>query len=599
MEDNNNGQDISGQNPEQPLDQSGNQNPNQYESESTYWEADNAANAADNLVPPQETPNPETATQFYQFYEQQLNGGSNTVPSTPIPMTQPPKKKSHKKLIAAVIVILLLVSIAGTAFAFQNTLLNTFASLTKSPEDYYAYVENKAFNDSVDKITPYLDFTTKNVAYQSSIDITYDRGTVDSILQGTLGMGLTDLESNLGISLDSIGIDALVASEDGNAYESLGIKLNQVDIITLEIFMKAVEQEVLLRLPELSPAYIKQSLATEGYDMNEYLTQLKLLTPERTADFLKRYGSIITDNMDKVELSKNEELTIDTLTVSCNKLTVTLDNENLYAIISAILEEAKEDEYIYDLLPIFDVSKSDYKDALDEAAASLKESLEGDTSVEGSLEMTVYVNNRGEIIGRDFIAVEDGSSIGSLGYAKLNKDNYEEFNLYLKDESGTMILDGSGNQTKDGDSYDGSAKFLISVPSSEFSTDVSLDVEYEDVKTETKDNRMYQYGTYTLSSPQAMGASLVVESDVVDDVQMNKITVQMGVSPLVSLDMKTKYLDDYSIPEISSSEETYDATEYESYLSTIDVEAYIASLSEKLGVDLQTIINNFMPYFAE
>jgi len=607
MEDNNNNQGFSNQNPEQPLDQTGTPDPKQYETERTYWETDNVEQnqvpvqntvPVQNFEPSQGATPPETATQFYQFYQQQMDGSTNPMQPSPVQMSQPPKKKSHKKLIAAVIVLVLLLSIAGTAFAFQGPLMNTLALMTKSPADYYAYIEKKAIDNSVDEITPYLNTKKSDVAYQTSVDLTYDRDTVNSLLQTAVGMSMEDLESNLGIPLNSVGIDALIASKDGIVYDSMVLNLNQVDIITVEILMNTIKQELLLRLPELSSAYIKQSLANGEYNPSKYLEQLEQLTPEKNADFLKRYGAIITDSLNEVELSKNEELTVDTLTVNCNKLTVTLDNESMYKMVSAVLEEAKDDEYIINLLPLFELSEADYKDAIKEAEDTLKESLEDATSEEGEAKMVVYVNSNAEIIGRDFIIEEAGSTVASMGYANLSKNNYNEFSLYVKDEDDNTVLEGSGNQTKEDDTYDGTVNFSLNGDALDLPTSIDVDIEYEDVKTVTKDNQLYQYGTYSISSPQAMGGKLVMENDVVDDVQQSKIILQLGSSPLVTLDMKTEYLDDYSIPTITENEVIYDSTQYETYMSTLNIETFISNLSDKLGVDLMNLIGNLAPYFT-
>jgi hypothetical protein len=379
-------------------------------------------------------------------------------------------------------------------------------------------------------------------------------------------------------------------------YESFGLSLNQVDIVTFEILMNTLNQEFFMRIPELSPAYLKQSLDTGEFDSEKYTELLKLLTPERTADFLKRYTNIIADNMNEVELSKNEEVSVDALTANCTKLTITVDNESLYDITSAILKEAKEDEYIYDLLPLFEVSESEFKDAVDEAQDSLKDSLESEMSDDSSLEMNVYVNDRGEIIGRDFEVEEDGSSLGSFGYMNLGKNSNNEFSLYYEDMDGNKILEGNGTQTKKDDAYTGEIELVINDPTGEFPSEIGLEIEYEDVKTEIKNNRYYQYGTYTISSPLAYGLTFVVENNVDDDVQQCKMSVQMGSSPLLTIDTKAKYLEDFTIPSVNENEEIYDFTDYETYLSTVDIEAFISNLSEKLGVDLQSLIDNFMYY---
>jgi hypothetical protein len=586
MDDNNQGN--SGKNPELPFNQLPNQNPNGQEN--TYWEN---GNASDNSIQ-QSAQTPESASQFYQFYQEQMNGSTTPIPPVMVPVT-PPKKKSHKKLVAAIITLVLVLSLAGTAFAFQDTLMNSFALMTKSPDEYYAYVEKKSMEASIEKLTPSLK-VNQDVAYEMSMDVTYDRGTVDSLLQTALGMGVGDIESMIGIPLDRLSMDGIVASKNGDMYESFGLSLNQVDIVTLEILMSTLNEEFFMRIPELSPAYLRQSLDTGEFDSEKYSEQLKLLTPERTADFLKRYTNIIADNMNEVELSKNEEVSVDALTANCTKLTITVDTESLYDITSAILKEAKEDEYIYDLLPLFEVTESEFKDAIDEAQDSLKDSLESEMSDDSSLEMNVYVNDRGEIIGRDFEVEEEGNSLGSFGYMNLGKNNNNEFSLYYEDMDGNKILEGNGTQTKKDDAYTGEIDLEINDPTGEFPSEIGLEIKYEDVKTEIKNNRYYQYGIYTISSPLAYGLTLVVENNVEDDVQQCKMSVQMGGSPLLTIDTKAKYLEDFTIPSVSENEEIYDFTDYETYLSTVDIEAFISNLSEKLGVDLQSLIDNFMYY---
>jgi hypothetical protein len=588
MDDNNN-QGNSGKNPELPFNQLPNQNPNGQEN--TYWEN---GNVSDNSTQQQSAQTPESATQFYQFYQEQMNGSTTPVPPTMVPVT-PPKKKSHKKLVAAIITLVLVLSLAGTAFAFQDTLMNSLALMTKSPDEYYAYVEKKSMEASIEKLTPSLN-VNQDIAYEMSMDVTYDRETVDSLLQTALGTGIGDIESMIGIPLERLSMDGIVASKNGDMYESFGLSLNQVDIVTFEILMNTLNQEFFMRIPELSPAYLRQSLDTGEFDSEKYTEQLKLLTPERTADFLKRYTNIIADNMNEVELSKNEEVSVDALTANCTKLSITVDNESLYDITSAILKEAKEDEYIYDLLPLFEVSESEFKDAVDEAQDSLKDSLESEMSDDSSLEMNVYVNDRGEIIGRDFEVEEDGNSLGSFGYMNLGKNNSNEFSLYYEDMDGNKILEGNGTQTKKDGAYTGEIELVINDPTGEFPSEIGLEIEYEDVKTEIKNNRYYQYGTYTISSPLAYGLTLVVENNVEDDVQQCKMSVQMGSSPLLTIDTKAKYLEDFTIPSVSENEEIYDFTDYETYLSTVDIEAFISNLSEKLGVDLQSLIDNFMYY---
>ncbi|MDF2941210.1 MAG: hypothetical protein K0S01_68 [Herbinix sp.] len=552
--------------------------------ESTYWEGSLQKLSSQEPVPNEESmQNEDTKPGYLQpDISQPWYPSNGTFPSSP-------KKKSHGKLIAVIILLLLLLSGAATAFAFQDTLMNTFALMTKSPAQYYAYVEKNAIQESIDKVKPNLNMSPKKIAYDASMDITFNREALDSLMQSTLGVSMTNLESYLGLPIENIGVDVLAGYDGGLLNETLGVRLNQVNLITMDLFMDTLKQEIFLRLPELSNAYLKESLNTGDTSTNFSITQLEKLTPERTADLLNRYGSILVENITQVELEKNNILTLDTLSVKCSKLTVTLTQEDSNAIAMAFLDEAREDAYIIDMLPMFNTTTEEYQQAIDDAKNELQTS--GNTIMEDqTLQMIVYVDNRGNIIGRD---LSTAGSSAAVGYTNLSNKDYDEFNLYLKDDTGNTILKGTGNQTKDQGAYDGTITVDYNNPSTEPLTNLSFDIKYEDVRTETKDNHIYQYGSYTLSSLDLMGLQIMMENSVAQDTQYNKIIFQMGASPLVTIDTKANYLDDYTVEMPPETAEIYDATQSESYLSSLDIVSYISRLSEELGIDLNSLLGLF------
>src|SRR5690606_33636698 len=146
-----------------------------------------------------------------------------------------------------------------------------------------------------------------------------------------------------------------------------------------------------------------------------------------------------------VELSKNEELEVDDITVKANLLTVTIDGDTFLDIASAILKEAKNDDYIIDLISAMGLTGSEYKAAIEEAQAELKD-LEADMSGDaGEIIMEVYVDGTGNIIGRTITIEEAGTAVGSLGYAYITEGNQEEYEFYIEDSYGTTLLSVNGN----------------------------------------------------------------------------------------------------------------------------------------------------------
>jgi hypothetical protein len=69
----------------------------------------------------------------------------------------------------------------------------------------------------------------------------------------------------------------------------------------------------------------------------------------------------------------------------------------------------------------------------------------------------------------------------------------------------------------------------------------------------------------------------------------------MGTTSLVTFDISTKELDDFKIPKPKADAIYYDA-EIESfeYLNTVDIEGYLSNLSDKLGIDLESLFGDLM-----
>lgn len=652
MEDNNKSFDSQDQSLQQQNGMPGgvNLNPN----EATYWEAQNSGQyqapeqpyqqaqqnyneATPQYKQPEEQnqsaqyntqgsqPSPETPEQFYSYYQQQINAQTPTMsaqqqnvqsPYTPqynqpyaqtdytqnpyaqSPYTyqvgkplKEPKKKSKGKLVAAIIVVVILLSGAATAFAFQDTLINTFNQLTKSPAEYYAYIEEKAIEKSIDEIKPYIKKANPNSAYDITTDVSLNRETIDSLMQDSMDVSLSEIESSLGMKIESFGANFFVATKDSIINETMSLRFNKVDLITLEFFADLAKQELFARIPELSDAYLSIT-ADESMGIPEAdLESLKVITTEKTLDLYERYAKIIARNLKDVEIEKNAELSLDTISIKSSKLTIDITDEDLFNIIKAILEEARRDEYILEIMDAFDVSKDEYEDIIDEA---LDEMEDFDDFSDESFQMVVYVDGKGNIVGREFSS-EDYD--GKLGYIILTDGNYKEYEVFIEDENGDEVFIIEGSQTTDKDGADGVASINIMDPTDYYFEDISIDLDYENARTEFKNNQYYRYGSYSLSSLDLMGLQITSDFSVDGNVQNNTTTIKMGASSLVTIDSEIEVTDDYDVTLPSKNAQIYDA-EHESdyYLETIDIESYISKLSDQLGIDIMTLLENLGLY---
>lgn len=509
------------------------------------------------------------------------------------------KKPTKKPIIAAIIVVLLLIMMTATAFAFSDKIQNTLSLLTKSPKDYYAYIESQSTGNSVDKMLAIMNMSNvgENMAMESTSKLSYDKETIGAILQGNMGITIQDLEALLGIPLDSIGFNNISALEDDELYKKIGIKLNNTDIIAAEFFIDYLAKEVLIRLPDLSDAYLRQSSDNDeysAYDINlqGYKDLLNLLKSKSTGEFIKRYTKLITDEIKDVKLTKDELLTVNNLTVETNLLTVSIYPETLINITEKILEESKNDKYIKDLLSILNISREEFdyifEEVLEEAKYLYK--IYGDDPL---VHMELYVGRNGNVIGRRFSFVETGTDIFYYCLEKNNKGVYE-IGINANDSTDSFKITGS--HTKNNKAYTGKA--ILDISSQEFNIPkISFDINYEDVKTTVKNNRIYNYGRIRISSYIMNGMDLSIEYDVKDNQQLTTFKLNMGRSALVTLENSSKYIDGFKIPKPDKDAEFYDVrTEIDSYYSTLNIQEYLIGLSDRLGIDLNGMFGSFIPY---
>lgn len=512
------------------------------------------------------------------------------------------KKFGKKPLITAIIVVFLLLVATATAYAFNSTFQNTINLLIKSPKEYYSYIENKSVGRAVDKSIAYMKMTNSNdnMATETTVNISYDKDTVNSMLMLLANMSISDFESLIGISLDSIGFDVTSAKSENEIYQKIGFNLNDIDIISAELFMDLLANEILLQLPDLSPDYLRIALDMGEYgvddvDLDNYNKITNLLTSDSTGDFLKRYTAIITDEIDDVELAKGESLTVGDLTIKSNLLTLYFFPETMNDISTRVLEEARDDEYILELLPIFDLTKDEYNKKLDAALENAKQTYESMPNDKAIFVMKVYVGSDGQILGRTLEPSDNNTNNGTLEIFNIRQDDKGAYDISLKGNNGNHILKVTGSHTIADKAYTGAAKIMMTTDKGE---STEIDIEYDELKTVIKDKRIYSYGEISFSTSSMLGFDLVIEYDAKDDEQLSTIKLNMGSSSLVTLDTSVKYLEDYTIPKRDGNAKVYDSlTESGDYYNSFDTDKYLSDLSDRLGIDLNSILGYFLPSY--
>lgn len=498
------------------------------------------------------------------------------------------KKKRFMFLFSAILVLLILTAGTLTAYAFKDNLSNTFAKMTKSPAEYYSYVEKKSIAQSINHYSTYTKAYTQDSGYKMQSDVSFDKDSINSLLKSSINMGLDDIETAYGFKFDTIGFKMQYGKNKDIMNQTLGLRVNNVDLITLDLFLDLAQNKYLANIPELSKSYI--DFSNEEIDASK---DVKLPTEHETYRFLNRYLNLLLDHISQVDQKDNYEYKIDSLTKKCTKLTVTITDDDVKLMLKSILDEAKDDEYIIKLLPLYNVTLSDYQASISDAKSELENSTE--KILDEDLKMIVYVDQFGKIIGRNLSSKD---SEVSFGYGLLRDKNYEEYEFYVDSKDNNSILQLTGNHKINKKVYNGKAILKFEDPTKTNHENITIDLKYEDVNFETKDNQRFQTGTFRLTSLDLMGLQITSEFSVKDGVQANKTTLELGTSKLATIDSTLEAVKDMKPTMPEKDAKVVKSTDLDSYIATIDVEAYLDQLSDKLGFDVRSIANSLMYQYS-
>lgn len=558
--------------------------------ESNMGTVNSSTDSMDNFLGAMDYTKPGSSDSFEQSFETGSVTGSKG-------------RKPSGKLVA--IFILLAVVVIGSAAAYLNrsALSNTYALMTKSPLEYYTYTETQSINKGIDTYTSYYDKSLTEYKALKDAGVAEDVNLKLTVSpQFTSLIGLTDFES----------LEAQIHSQAkgmNSGKYSVGLSYNGQSLATLNSFINNETSEIFLQVPELSSAYLLFSMdeMMQSYDTDIYggsysnymqkvesLINSDTLSPDVINTLLKKYSSLIIQNIDDVKMEKNAKVTASDINSSYTKLIATLNGEDVYNMGMAILNEAKTDDSLKAIVVELGYStEEEYASAIDSAIQELTAEKETMTAEEESVVMNVYVDNTGRIMGREFVSNEEGIA-NKFGYYITNKGSQVGFRVFVSEDE-TDILDISGKGTYSSAGFNGTATLNYSEYSDAYGdyTTYSFDVAIENAKLDKENN--YINGKFTLTSDSLMGAEVSLNCTGDESQQEYLFTVLYGNLEAATLDIvgKKGTYEEFQYP--SSSDEVYDGiTDISSYMSTMDVEGFTSKIQSITGIDFNSLLSSYL-----
>lgn len=503
-----------------------------------------------------------------------------------------PRKKAQKWIYPAIGVSFIVVT-AILFYFLSPTAINTLARVTMSPSNYYQKIETANLETQIDKLSivygNYIDAYKKTMDHGTSSKTTIS-ATLDSSITTNLGLrGLNTIKSSINSSV--IGL---------SSKSTMVISSNEKDITSLDYYLDMESENFYIQIPDLSESYVKASFAvpTNGIkvplstkDIYGFLNK-NPLSEKLLNNILKKYTQIAIDELNNVTIDKKEMITADKISTKYTKISVNIDKKTALSIAEKIFNTAKMDAELRDLFIQSNLcTKEEYEAFIQDNLDDIEDEK---TSVneEDLIIMTVLVDNKGDITGRDFTIKRDEKT-DTFGYkttrngtdlgveAWLSIDGTEVFNT-----KGTLKLSIQG----------ASGDVILSYTDPNYQIPEVLTITLKDAKNVYEDNMLYLNGTYTITSETLSALNAIISFNGKEKQQdMTVDLIQGGVNlTTVSMTLEQVPFTAFELPK--ETDQVYDAnTQINEYLSTADIKKYLTNINGKIDIEkINTLIDNVL-----
>ena len=392
----------------------------------------------------------------------------------PAPAAPKKKKKKHTGLVIFLIIVL---AIAAGAYLMRDKISSFALRSFAPPEKYYQHVEKQSIADLSDNAAEAYDTwvlankDVDNMTSDGGLEIKLGSAGRD-LLMGAVGPTLQQLNPEEDLAwLQSLGIEGGRVTQGDLTSMQLRLSLNGTKLITLDLSADTANDKAYLSIPELKADYLEMPLSqlTDmaggsgimqfvgmagsllSADNKQAAESLRSMPDKATvAKLIDKYLNLILDCAEEVE-KDTEDMSAGGITMEVTALEVTADGPTLAKALENVYTEMKKDKDIKEI--VVNTSKARGEDGnaayeeflkkLDEKLGDLDRVKQGD-----GLEMTVYTDASGEVVGRE-VRTED------FTYSLKFPEQGDKFGLELILGEGSEGLQLKGKGTKSGDKLTG------------------------------------------------------------------------------------------------------------------------------------------------
>lgn len=455
--------------------------------------------------------------------------------------------------LAAIAVVLILV------LANFKSVANTVNKMVSSEEKYYASVEKDEIKELASSVANIYDNTI--LEYSDYNNLSIDYGMEVELSEDASEMLAASIGADDGKPFTKMAADIFFSFKGDVLSAEASASLGKTDLLSLKGVADLKKGEAYGIIEDLTSKYIGVSfeeyteIVTEAMEKGDEF--IKLLPDKKTVEsLLTRYMTIAVENIDGIS-EKKDTVKVGDIEQKCTAIRVKIKEKDLKKIAIAVLEEAKDDKELISLVTDFavlgakmegeeDVDAKEFEEmfkaGIESALESAKEAEDSDDEEDADEEdsdeekvdeafiMNVWVNGKGEVIGREFKMNDETVFV----YKMPEKGGKFAFKGVIYDGENEYILDGEGKKSSSSLSGDFAVKFKGEVYDWETGDYKEKTQKYVEIKVDKFDTKKIKEGyangsfTFKLSdefiSEAGMGAAGVVigNYEIKFDVKSNK-----------------------------------------------------------------------------
>ena len=523
-------------------------------------------------------------------------------------------KKRKAPIIAGVTAGVVAVGAGGGVIAYNTSdfVKNQVKLATLSPSEYYSWVHE----DGVNKFAKDISDDYKSLAdmlggkakesYLSDCSLTFTAGEdAKSALKEYIGDDADEFEDIID-NFNSVKFNINSANDTTNSSANASLSLNDESLISVESLFDAENLEAFIRMPELSEKYlgfefgslIEDSLDEESTEASEIFSEMSyrlkdlesVLSADELADLITRYSNVWFDSVSDVELEKKEEVEIGDITTKYTTLTVDIDGDFLYDVVTNYADEITNDKLIKkiacDRLEICD--EDDYDELMDQISEAIDDENFKDSfdniGFEG--EYITYVDAKGVIRGISLSLEGEEEDQNIDATYLIGKEDDKVCGILSLDVDGESIIDGELNADVDkNDAYTGEISLVLNDEE-----DTEFSVEFDEFKVVDKE-KSYVSGDVTLNIPDLDPLTFNLESD--GKSQVIGFDININDMEIGSLELEYSIDKNKNSIEMPSEDEVFFVDlngdfDYTDYVSDDEISAFVSELCKKIGLDEET-----------